>query len=139
MSAYTEAQRRANYNVHVIPHREQRYPTVGDYWWDEAAECWQISISQMPDPRWERLILIHELVELSMCVESGVSESDIDRFDFEFEAEIKAGTRDPLSEPGDDPRAPYYKEHQAATQVERAHAEMLGVNWEEYDGCIRRM
>lgn len=139
MPEYNAAQRRASFNVVSIPHAEQRYPTVGDYFWDEAAECWQVRISQMPDPRYEHLILIHELTELSLILESGVSEAAIDEFDFQFEKEIEAGTRDPLSEPGDDPRAPYYKEHQAATKIERALAEMLGVNWEEYDGHIRRM
>jgi len=39
-----------------------------------------------------------------------------------------------LGEPGDDPRAPYYREHQFASGMERLMAAELGVDWQQYTG-----
>jgi DNA polymerase elongation subunit (family B) len=51
-------------------------------------------------------------------------------FDKAYEARRK---RDDDSEPGDDPKAPYYRQHQIATAVERLLAVELGVDWGAYD------
>ena len=53
-------------------------------------------------------------------------------FDLAFETEIEQGQRDDDEEPGDDPRAPYHREHVYATNVERMLAYEMGVNWDEY-------
>jgi hypothetical protein len=45
-----------------------------------------------------------------LCIDRGVSFKAIDRFDMNFKGD---------GEPGDDPRAPYYRQHQFATQIER--------------------
>lgn len=132
MFEYTEVQKRAPVLVRIIPHEEQRYPTVGDYWWDELAQVWQMRISQMPDQRWEWLIEIHERIELMLCIAHGISMEAIDAFDFAFEADVKAGRRSRSDEPGDDSASPYYWEHQLATTVERFLANALQVDWEEY-------
>jgi hypothetical protein len=41
-----------------------------------------------------------------------------------------------VSEPGDDPRAPYYREHQFASGMERLMAAELGIDWQQYMGLV---
>jgi hypothetical protein len=38
-------------NIEVIPHEQQRYPTVGDYWMEDGVQ--QVRISGLPDWRYE--------------------------------------------------------------------------------------
>jgi hypothetical protein len=47
-----------------------------------------------------------------------------------YEAKRKPGD---TSEPGDDAKAPYHREHVFATKIERLLAVELGVNWRDYD------
>ena len=47
-------------------------------------------------------MLIHELTEMVLCIDRGVTFKAVDRFDMEFEG---------AGEPGDDPKAPYHREH----------------------------
>jgi hypothetical protein len=77
----------------------------------------------------EACIVIHELVEAILCKHKAISTTQVDAFDMEFERSRPAGDD---SEPGDDPQAPYYHEHQIATAVERILAVHLGVKWPEY-------
>ena len=76
------------------------------------------------------LIAVHELVEVLTCKNDGISQQRVDQFDKEFEA-----TRHPDNdeEPGDDPSAPYVKQHCLATGIERILAQQWGVNWKEYE------
>ncbi len=86
---------------------------------------------------YEVLVLIHELVEWSMCQAIGIPEPDIKAFDEKFEAERAAGKwKD--EEPGDDPRAPYRYQHQCATKVERLAAELFKVDWGSYCSAVER-
>lgn len=124
-----------NYNVQVIPHASQRYNTGGDYWID-ANGVRQIRISDFEDPDLEYLILIHELIEIKLNEKAGVTDEMVDQFDFEYERNRPPGDE---SEPGDDPRAPYYRQHQFATRVERAMAEQLGVDWDAYGVSYEEM
>lgn len=112
----------------TIPHREQRYETVGDYFYDE--EGLQFRVSEMNDKRYSFLVFIHELIEWFLVDREGIKIDDIDAFDIEYEKNRKPGD---VSEPGNDPKAPYYKQHQIATLVERVLASLIGVDWEEYD------
>ena len=85
-----------------------------------------ISVSKMSDPRYETLVAAHELIEAMLCRQAGISERAVDAFDRHYEAHRKAGDQ---SEPGDDPRAPYHRQHVAATKIERELAALLGVVW----------
>jgi hypothetical protein len=69
-------------------------------------------------------VLMHELTEMFLCIDRGVSFKAIDQFDVQFE-----GT----GEPGDDLKAPYHREHRFATRVERLLAKELRVNWATYE------
>lgn len=131
-------------NILTIPHDEQRYPTVGDYWFDNDGML-QLRVSKMSDERYEWLVILHEFIELTTCKLMGVDFKSIDKFDSEYENarecpehpeyDLRCGC--PMrDEPGDDPHAPYHRQHQVATICERAIAFLLGVNWSDYDNEV---
>lgn len=115
--------------IETIAHNQQRYSTVGDWFFDEAGNL-TIRVSQLSDWKREALVAVHELVEVLLCKEAGVSQAIVDKFDREFEEHRHP---DNVDEPGDDPAAPYVKQHCIATGVERLLAAQLGVNWKEYE------
>jgi hypothetical protein len=117
-------------NIETIPHDEQRYPTVGDYWQD-GDHSQQVRVSHMPDWRYEALVAVHELIEMILVKHRGISEQAITEFDVKFEKAREAAQV--LGEPGDDPRSPYRSEHFFATNVERLLAAELGVDWFAYE------
>lgn len=86
--------------------------------------------SKLSDPRREFLIQAHELVEVKLCEQAGVTQEQVDKFDKEFEAKREPGNED---EPGDEPDAPYKTQHGIATGVERILAATLGVDWKDYE------
>ena len=118
--------------IETIPHDQQRYPTCGDWQWTDS-ETLSIKVSQLSDWRREALIAIHELAEVLMCKQDGVTEESVDIFDKEFEKNRPDGNED---EPGDDPLSPYRKQHFTATNIERILAQALGVDWKEYEDEI---
>jgi hypothetical protein len=116
--------------------------------WERRAsqEALIIRVSDMPDWRYEALVAVHELVEAILCRNDGVSEPDaIKPFDIEFETARETQADDGRSvfefrgrvvgideEPGDDPDAPYQKQHNFATAVERMLCAALNVKWDAY-------
>lgn len=115
--------------IETIAHKDQRYPTVGDWFYDDDGTL-RIKVSQLSDWRREMLIAVHELVEVLCCKHEGISQESVDQFDKAYEE-----TRHPdnFDEPGDDPGAPYVKQHCIATGVERILAAELKVNWKQYE------
>jgi hypothetical protein len=124
-----------NINIQTIPHDEQRYETVGDYWMGTDAVM-QFRVSEMDNWRFELAIAVHELVEWGLVKLAGVSLDEIDDFDKAFEARRDVGD---FSEPGDDPQAPYHTQHCIATGVERILIACLGVSWKEYDDAVNAL
>ena len=121
--------------IETIPNDQQRYPTVGDWFFDLKGDL-VIKVSQMGDWRYEALVAVHELVEVLLCKHQGVSQEAVDKFDMSFE---KNRGDQCLDEPGDHPEAPYVKQHCIATAVERLLAAELGVMWKEYDNTIQSL
>jgi hypothetical protein len=120
-------------HIKTIPHNEHRYSgTVGDYWEDENGVL-QIRVSKMGNEDYEYLVAGHELREAYLCKKRGIAEPDITAFDIQFGIEGGQG------EPGDDPRAPYRKEHFFSTSIERLEAAELGVDWQKYDEAIIKL
>jgi hypothetical protein len=117
-------------NIETIPHGEQRYPTVGDYW-DDANGVVQIRVSDMKDWRYEALIVVHELIEMFLTKHRDIAEQNISDFDIKFEQSREQSLV--TGEPGDHPNAPYRREHFFATNLERLLSAELGVDWFEYD------
>ncbi|HEY2796717.1 MAG TPA: hypothetical protein VGK26_02405 [Thermoanaerobaculia bacterium] len=118
--------------IQTIPHHEQRYPTVGDYWDDEDAV--QIRVSEMDDWRYVILVALHEIVEAMLARYRGISEEAIGSFDMEFEKKREQALV--RGEPGDAPDAPYRREHIFATSLERLLAAELGVDWAQYEAYV---
>jgi hypothetical protein len=118
-------------NIETIPHSEHRYSTVGDWFFDDAGVL-QIRVSKMSDPRFSLCVALHEAIESVLCKEMGVTQATADDFDMKYEKEREAGERDDGDEPGDDHAAPYHAQHVTASICERAIAQTLGIDWNEY-------
>lgn len=133
-----------NIDIQVIPHNEQRYDTVGDWFFTKdwyrpkgtemgPQKLWtpidllHIRVSKMSDWRYEVLVGLHELVECLICRQQGVSQQAVDNFDMAWQQHAD------IAEPGDDPTAPYYQQHQLASVVERLVSLALGVYWPAYE------
>jgi hypothetical protein len=126
----------------VILLKQQRYPTAGDWWFD--SQGLHIRVSKLPEKRYEWLVFVHEFTEAELCRLAGVSAARVDAFDTAYE-ERRAGksvaipgkTDDILlSEPGDDPAAPYHYQHLVASALERFAAVLLFVDWRIYNEAI---
>ena len=115
--------------IETIPHEQHRYTTVGDWYYDDDKTL-HIKVSNLSDWRREMLVAVHELVEVLTCKQDGVTQEMVDDFDNHFEASRAEGNED---EPGDEPTAPYVKQHCLATGIERILAQQWGVNWKEYE------
>lgn len=126
--------------IDTIAHEEQRYPTVGDWWFPKLAPhsgfYAEIRVSRMSKEDYEFLVGIHEQIEAYLCYKRGISEQAVSDFDIAFEA-VRAPEN--TDEPGNDPLAPYHKEHLFASEIERQLAKELGVNWEEYDAEVNAL
>ncbi len=115
--------------ITTIPQDQQRYFTAGDYFTDQPLHV-TIRVSDVGNPRYEFLIALHEIIEMFLCHDRGIGEDMVDKFDFAFEGE---------GEPGDDLDAPYFKEHQFATIIERLMAHELGVDWQTYNKRLEEL
>jgi hypothetical protein len=116
-------------NSEVIPHKEQRYNTAGDFF-THSGEDWYY-ISKLPQGwRAELAVFIHELVEFQLCKEAG-KEEDITYFDTHEGKES--------NDPGTLPNAPYYVQHAIATKIEKYIIKQLGLNWSEYDASFDKL
>lgn len=117
--------------IKIIDHQYQRYDTAGDWWIGEDG-AWHIVVSDLIDPRFNFLIVIHELVELALCQEHGISQEIVDAFDIGYSGLFR-------DDPGDDPYAPYHQEHVVASAIETIMAVHLGINWSLYEATIEAL
>lgn len=102
--------------IEIIPLNEQRYDSLGDYYFKKG--ILHFKITDTGNPFYNKLILIHELVEQTLTEAKGVKESTILRHDLEFEKLVKDG-KIPDGEPGEHKNSPYRAEHLLAEVVER--------------------
>lgn len=105
----------------VVPQKDQRYDTVGD--WYEKDGVQHFVISKMRDPRSELAVLMHEIGEEAWCRLNGVTQQQVDEWDFGH-----AEHDDPGSLPG----CPYGKGHQFGDALERIAVDFLGLSWDEH-------
>jgi hypothetical protein len=112
--------------VQLVPQKEQRYNTLGDWIWRGSQLNIRLSREfAQQDPRYGVLLVTHELVEALLCRSAGISTGQVDAFDMAFRGD---------GEPGDEPSAPYHRQHRMAEAAERALAGELGVRWRQYLG-----
>jgi len=126
--------------IHIksIPHDSQRYPTVGDYWYDDLGVL-QVRVSEMGNQLYETMVVIHELVEELLTKHRGITEQQIMDFDLYYEKKREMGLVDEMSEPGFSNEAPYLKEHTLATSVEMMICAMAGESWMDYDQTVNAL
>ncbi|MBI3859602.1 MAG: hypothetical protein HY296_05110 [Thaumarchaeota archaeon] len=125
--------RKVDFVISQVPHRKQRYETVGD--WIPGSPV-DIRISKMKDQRYVFLVALHEMIEYELCKKNGISDHEVVAFDVNFEAERRRNIHPLEAEPGNDPRAPYRDEHDFATMIEMMVAQKLGVKWEAYEKTL---
>jgi hypothetical protein len=123
-----------NISIRSIPHVNHRYSTVGDYF-DEDGQL-KIRVSEMGNEDYHLLVAVHELIEEHLTRKRGITEESIKAFDEAFEAKRIEGNTD---EPGDDPAAPYRREHRFAENIERQVAYELNVDWAEYTRVVESL
>lgn len=124
--------------IETIDHKDQVYPTVGDYRYDEEGTL-QIKISNLGDEYLETLVAIHELIEERLLKKRGIPVSIIDEFDIEYEKERERGLHKYDEEPGFDKRSPYLDEHTFATSIEMAICSKMSYNWVEYSEKVNSL
>jgi hypothetical protein len=118
--------------IQAIPHNQQRYETVGD-WHELNNKTLLINVSDTGNDDYSFLVGIHEAIEFWLCKKRGITDEEVTAFDKAFE---EARPENNTDEPGNDPAAPYNKEHVFATKIERQLADELGIDWDEYDKAI---
>ncbi len=133
VSLVTRRNSKPIFTVLQVPHKKQRYETVGDWVPGRPA---QIRVSKMKDERYVFLVALHEMIEYELCKMNGISDEEVVAFDVGFEAERRENLHPVDAEPGSDPRAPYRDEHEFATMVEMMVAQKLGVKWSDYERSI---
>ena len=121
------------FTISQVPHRKQRYETVGDWIPGRPA---QIRVSRMKDQRYVFLVALHEMIEYELCKMLGSSDREVVAFDVNFEAERRMNLHPIDAEPGDHPKAPYRNEHEFATMIEMMVAHKLGVSWSDYEKTV---
>lgn len=121
--------------IETIPHKSHRYPTVGD-WFRDSENTLHIKVSEEIGDKSALLVALHELIEVTLCEERGITCDQVDKFDKAYENARPEGDE---SEPGDSPDAPYRREHFFATNIERLMAAEMGVDWSEYDASINAL
>lgn len=119
--------------ISQVPHRKQRYETVGDWIPGRPA---QIRVSKMKDQRYVFLVALHEMIEYELCKMHGITDREVVAFDVNFEAERRMNLHSIDAEPGNHPKAPYRNEHEFATMIEMMVAHKLGVSWSDYEKTV---
>jgi hypothetical protein len=126
-------------HIKTIPDSMMRLPGgVGDYWYDREGVL-QVRVVDMQNEFYEKMVVIHELIEESLTKKRGLSEPDIQAFDEYYEQRRAMGLVPEDSEPGFDENAPYVREHTLATSVEMQMCAMAGISWSEYDHYVMNL
>jgi hypothetical protein len=127
--------------IDAVPHKSQRYPSWGDWIFNKVTHQTKIKMSALSDWRYLYLGAIHELIEVFYCACTGVTQKQVDDFDFDYERRRVAGKQRtkcgcPITEdPGSDVHAPYFAAHEFASECEYKLADKLGIDRAKYDAA----
>jgi hypothetical protein len=124
-------------HIKTIPHSEQRYPTVGDYFYENGVL--EVRISEMHNDKYHFLVALHEIIEEFLTRDDGITEEQITEFDLKYEEKRDKGLVPEDSEPGFADDCPYRLHHTIATAHEMNIAALCGVNWMEYDKTVNSL
>lgn len=114
----------------IIPHKAQRYNTVGD--WQFTGDSLIIKVSDTGNYYYNFLIARHEQEEAIFCKRYGISEKEVDEYDFKHP---EAGS-DSFSDNID---APYYEAHCNALASEWNMAQLLHLDWKDYTNVVEKL
>lgn len=117
-----------NICVKIVDESQHRPGISGADWFFDAKGDLQVRVSKLSDWRREMCLAFHEAIEAVLCRFRGVSQQAVDAFDEHYDQTHASDLN-----AGDDPLAPYAREHTLATSVERMLAAELYVQWKEYD------
>lgn len=91
----------------------------GDWYWSPIGDLHiKVVGADVMDQDEVFLVALHEMIEAKLCLKTGVTQGAVDSFDAAFKGE---------GEPGDDPAAPYQRQHRGAALVEHMVAVLLGI------------
>ena len=113
-------------DIRAVPQEWQRYDTAGDWYVDGDTLDIAVTGTDLSDDQ-TFLIALHELVEAHLCRKRGITAEAVDAFDKAWIAAHPGYLDGTEGEPGDDPAAPYRREHRQAMLVEHLVADMLGI------------
>lgn len=124
------------YCIKSIPEEFHSYPTCGNWGITENGDI-LVFVTDLGNPHAEFMVGMHELTEAMLCYTRGIKDKDVTKFDVEYERTRPNGIAPcgctHIPEPGEDIHAPYWKEHQTATNIERILCSELGINWQSYN------
>jgi len=120
--------------VEIVPLEEQRYETLGDYYYEN--DILHFKITDTGNDTYNKAILVHELVEELLTKHNGINEEDILKFDLWVADEVENGRYPVDAEPGEHPQSPYKKEHIFSENVERQIMNFLNIDFKEYDKTV---
>ncbi len=130
----------SKFDIKVIDHKDQRYETCGDWWLDNEG-VWHIRVSDMGNPAYENLVIIHEMNEIMIAIALLPPDTSfhqlvaqVDRFDKRYENNRHPA--DDFSEPGYVPACPVYKPHMIASAIEHMVAAELNVDFNLYGDAV---
>jgi hypothetical protein len=111
-----------NIIIDFIPHKQQRYDTVGDWYYiDHEHGILRICVSndhpEYLDMKLQEAVALHEMTEALLCAHAGVTQKQVDEFDFLWKLD---------TEPGECPDAPYHDQHKIADIVEWVYLQEAG-------------
>jgi len=109
-------------NIEIKTVDKQRYNTTGDYYKVDGKDI--ITVLDTKVDIYNKLVAIHELIELICTEYHGIKEEDIVKFDMDH-PECK--------EPGEHPDSPYRKDHLFAEIVERLLCNYLDIDYNIYN------
>lgn len=119
--------------IDVVNYKDQRYPTLGDWFFEYSKDLEQILHIRVSDTgSWHSnvLIVIHELVEALLCDRENITRSMVDEFD---KSHLDSG------DPGDEKDAPYRDQHCFAIAVERMMAAAMNYPWIEHENLLAQV
>ncbi len=125
-------------HIKTIPHSDQRYPTCGDYWYDDLGVL-QVRVSDMGNKMYETMVAVHEVIEEALASHRGLTEPEIMAFDQYYEMRRAQGLVPEDSEPGFDNNAPYLREHTLSSAVEMMMCAHAGLSWNDYDRTVMNL
>ena len=110
--------------------KEHRYRSIDD-WTDPTPTpsglVFSTQTADMGNWKYNVLVLYHALTEQILCHANGIKDEEVTKFDMDHPE---------YDNPGENPKAPYHKEHLIANDIEAQMSVALGVKWIDYETAI---